>query len=50
LSHYLDFTDTIDMQDDSTVKGFKEKFAGSQAERRLRAEIAAQLEDTEIRN
>jgi len=33
LSHYLDFTDTIHyMQDDSTVKGFKEKFAGSQAE------------------
>ena len=51
LSHYLDFTDTIHyMQDDSTVKGFKEKFAGSQAERRLRAEIAAQLEDTEIRS
>ncbi|TKV93871.1 hypothetical protein SEVIR_9G257800v4 [Setaria viridis] len=28
--------------DDNTVKGFKEKFAGSQTERRLRAEVAAQ--------
>ncbi|CAN6283136.1 unnamed protein product [Urochloa humidicola] len=27
--------------DDDTVNGFKEKFAGSQAERRLRAEVAA---------
>ncbi|CAN6288270.1 unnamed protein product [Urochloa humidicola] len=34
--------------DDSTVKGFKEKFAGSQAERRLRAEVATQLENTTI--
>jgi hypothetical protein len=36
------------MQDDNTVKVFKEKFACSQADRRLRAEVAAQLEDTTL--
>ncbi|KAF8720460.1 hypothetical protein HU200_023704 [Digitaria exilis] len=34
--------------DDKAVKGFKEKFAGSQAERRLRAEVATQLEETQL--
>nr|CAB3494831.1 unnamed protein product [Digitaria exilis] len=34
--------------DDKAVKDFKEKFAGSQAERRLRAEVATQLEETQL--
>ncbi|RLM52825.1 hypothetical protein C2845_PMPSC055419 [Panicum miliaceum] len=40
---HISFSDEKGL-DENTVMGFKEKFAGSQAERRLRAEVAAQLE------
>jgi methionyl-tRNA synthetase len=39
-SHYV--------QENEAVKGLREKFAGSQAERKLRTQVAAQLEATSI--
>ncbi|KAF0894448.1 hypothetical protein E2562_039089 [Oryza meyeriana var. granulata] len=49
MFHYLLLLDASHyMQENDAVKGLRDKFAGSQAERKLRTKVAAQLEATEI--